>query len=98
MTDNTWVLEMIRDRDCRTDAERDVMNMAINSVKTEQADEFIPKRTGHWIVHEHAEEFYGRGVDNYECDNCGDWYLNKTNFCPNCGCRMIEPQESEGKG
>ena len=43
MTNNTWVLEMIRDRDCRTDAERDVMNMAINSVKTEDADEFIPK-------------------------------------------------------
>ena len=36
MTDNTWVLEMIRDRDCRTDAERDVMNMAINSLKAEE--------------------------------------------------------------
>jgi hypothetical protein len=45
---------------------------------------------GHWIVHEHAEEFYGRVVDNYECNNCGDWYLNKTNFCPNCGCNMSE--------
>ena len=47
-------------------------------------------KTGHWIVHEHAEEFYGRVVDNYECNNCGDWYLNKTNFCPNCGCNMSE--------
>ena len=49
-------------------------------------------KTGYWIVHEHAEEFLGRVVDNYECDKCHDWYLNKTNFCPNCGARMVGEQ------
>ena len=52
MTDNTWVLEMIRDRDCRTDAERDVMNMAINSVKAEQADKFVHRETLEQIMWE----------------------------------------------
>ena len=70
------------------------MSDLVNDIKAISSAE--PK-TGHWIVHEHAEEFYGRVVDNYECDNCGDWYLNKTNFCPNCGCAMVKPQESEDK-
>ena len=42
-------------------------------------------KTGHWI--------------NCKCDKCGyvvqPW--NTTNFCPNCGAKMIEPQESEDK-
>ena len=45
---------------------------------------------GHWIIHEHAEEFLGRVVDNYECSECHDWYLNKTNYCPSCGAKMVE--------
>ena len=52
-------------------------------------------KTGHWI-----EVTNGRG--GHECDICheyapsyqsGDEYL--TNYCPNCGCRMVEPQKSE---
>lgn len=44
-------------------------------------------KTGHWIL----------GV----CDECGyDWgkdapIASVPNFCPNCGARMVEPQESE---
>ena len=29
------------------------------------------------------------------CDQCEQGVEHPTNFCPNCGCRMIEPQESE---
>ena len=54
-------------------------------------------KTGHWI-----KVTNGRG--GHECDICheyapsyqsGDEYLTK--FCPNCGCHMVEPQESEDK-
>ncbi len=30
MDNSIWILELIRDRDCRTDAERDAMNRAID--------------------------------------------------------------------
>lgn len=42
-------------------------------------------KTGHWI--------------RCKCDKCGyevqPW--NTTNYCPNCGAKMVEPQESEEK-
>jgi hypothetical protein len=54
-------------------------------------------QTGHWI-----KVTNGRG--GHECDLCheyapsyqsGDEYLPK--YCPNCGAKMVEPQESEDK-
>ena len=50
------------------------------------------QRTGHWIEER----------THMECPNCHDiWHYeeNQTErfkFCPTCGYRMIEPQESEG--
>ena len=51
-------------------------------------------RTGHWIRLKH-----GKG----KCSECHDVVLiaqmyGNANYCPNCGKRMIEPQESEDKG
>lgn len=32
----------------------------------------------------------------FYCSECGHWQTyGKTNYCPNCGCHMFEPQESE---
>ena len=55
-------------------------------------------KTGHWIgIDEEPHE-------DYECDKCGYTISTYTaniephteyKFCPNCGCRMVEPQESE---
>lgn len=51
-------------------------------------------KTGHWIgIDEEPHE-------DWECDNCGfviwaDENIEKFHYCPNCGCRMFEPQESE---
>ena len=54
------------------------------------------EKTGHWVgIDEEPHE-------DYECDKCG--YVVSTfteniephteyKFCPNCGCRMVEPQE-----
>lgn len=42
--------------------------------------------TGHWINNQNG---------TYTCDKCGGKH-SRSNYCPNCGCRMVEPQESEG--
>ena len=43
-------------------------------------------KTGHWIEREHG------GV---KCSKCLIVFARPSIFCPNCGCRMVEPQESE---
>ena len=70
--------------------------------------EYVKPKTGHW-VEENINE-WSRKVFCSECGctppfehvSNGDIYsasgygvTNKTKFCPNCGCRMVEPQESE---
>jgi len=59
---------------------------AVNKIKAIPSAE--PK-TGHWISHydEDAKEGW------YECDRCHTERAFNTDFCPDCGCRMIEPQE-----
>ena len=48
-------------------------------------------KTGHWIIH--------GDYDAMECDKCGRAYseydYNAFNYCPSCGARMVEPQESD---
>lgn len=48
-------------------------------------------KIGHWIAH--PKGIYAHLV----CDKClsNAPYDCRTHYCPNCGCRMIEPQESE---
>lgn len=52
-------------------------------------------RKGHWIgIDEDPHE-------DWECDNCGfviwaDENIEKFHYCPICGAKMVEPQESEG--
>ncbi|MBR3243785.1 MAG: zinc ribbon domain-containing protein [Parasporobacterium sp.] len=31
----------------------------------------------------------------YKCDKCGEHNLGNTDYCPSCGAKMVEPQESE---
>ena len=34
----------------------------------------------------------------FYCSECGDWQTyGKSHYCPNCGAKMVEPQESEGE-
>lgn len=58
-------------------------------------------KTGHWIEHNTPNTCY------YDCSLCGcvapctefaDSYLWKlSNFCPNCGAKMVESQERSDK-
>ena len=48
-------------------------------------------KTGHWI-----EEFVDtEGEVRFTCSCCGKYQLFGTDFCYNCGAKMVEPQESE---
>lgn len=64
-------------------------------------------KTGHWILTD-IEDYR---VWYCNCSECGkdpqdyiggseDWWLIRNNlpkFCPNCGAKMVEPQESKEK-
>ena len=66
-------------------------------------------KTGHWIDDNENEidAQYGRHL--YKCSECNEyadmfvggtedwWDLEKPNYCPNCGAKMVEPQERSDK-
>ena len=67
--------------DCPKEEIEECFNMAIKALEQE------PK-TGHWIMHERHRE----------CSECKVWLLKdmpRNSYCPNCGAKMVEPQESE---
>ena len=43
-------------------------------------------KTGHWID----------SSNGWMCSECKWDNTFDTNYCPNCGAKMVEPQESEG--
>lgn len=67
-----------------TDRANNALNKAIKALEQE------PK-TGHWISHYDEDEKVGW----YECDRCHIERAFNTDYCPDCGAKMIEPQESE---
>lgn len=51
---------------------------------------------GHWIEHEKSISTAFKHLRECSCCKCYfDWMMPRNSFCPNCGARMIEPQESE---
>ena len=50
-------------------------------------------KTGHWIsLYDEVAK-----VSWYECDHCHNGMAFSTDYCPYCGCRMIEAQERSDK-
>lgn len=49
-------------------------------------------RAGHWIEHPHE---WGDNwqYSDYECSICHNWAHFDTDFCPNCGAKMVESEE-----
>ena len=77
----------------------DIVNNPLNI----RLDEIIKKlpsvrpqepKTGSWI--KNAEEWDNTNPP-YICSECGNAHLRKTDYCDQCGCRMVEPQEREDK-
>lgn len=63
----------------------EALTMAIRIIEQE------PK-AGHWIDCDNVEDY---SADGYDCSVCGVNAEYATSYCPNCGARMVEPQESE---
>lgn len=77
--------------DCATQYEAGNMGEIIENLEAiSKALEEEPK-TGHWIEHEQNEIAY------IECSECLTWFLRchltRNSFCPNCGVKMVEPEE-----
>ena len=51
------------------------------------------QKIGHWIEHKH------NGIEHIECSECLTWFLRshllRNSYCPNCGKKMVQPQERE---
>ena len=83
----------------------DACNQSINMFEATDRIEDLPSvhaepRTGHWEPT--GYDGYADGypvVDEWECSECGYEHYGDddtlTAFCPNCGAKMVEPQESE---
>ena len=56
--------------------------------------EYQEPRKGHWI---YIGQSYLGSLKICECSNCKKRTYGSHNYCPNCGAKMIEPQESEDK-
>jgi len=98
LTDNARGIDLTRyvDIDCEK------FNEFIDSIPSINPQPKI----GHWIQ---TNEFFinqdGQFIYKFICSECKYLsYFRKSNkkaiganVCPNCSCRMIEPQESEGK-
>ena len=59
-----------------------------NGVIRKAVEEIKQQKTGHWIFDEILDR-------NYYCSECKSMGVDYWDYCPNCGCRMVEPQESE---
>jgi len=55
-----------------------------------------PPKTGHWIMTGDYLITACGNVDYVKCSCCREYSLEEGDYCPNCGARMIDPQESEG--
>ena len=53
-------------------------------------------KTGHW-KRISMDKYTTHAQYWYECDKCGEHNLGNTDYCPSCGAKMVEPQESEDK-
>ena len=53
-------------------------------------------RKGHWKEHPH-EAGPNWKYSMYECSECHGWLEDDSDYCPDCGARMVEPQESEAE-
>ena len=89
MTKETIIKDLQNGIDFGFCPRKESLKIAIKALEQE------PK-TGHWIK---DKEALGYWIS--ECSVCSHIYhgdeklIYTPNYCPNCGCHMVEPQESE---
>lgn len=79
------------------DNNRDAENIEDLIVLITYMDPVNPQepKTGHWIKDD-SEDIAPIWKKIRVCSNCAYLQFNETNYCPNCGAKMVKPQESEG--
>lgn len=86
-----WLLGINYENRGKSDAEEfekdfnAILDLAIKALEQE------PK-TGLWIDCDNSDDY---SADGYDCSVCGVNTEYATSYCPNCGAKMVEPQESE---
>lgn len=68
-------------------------NKIIDRIKCAPAADVVPIRHGHWLTWE--EQFPGSTPKKKNnlgvfCDKCHNHADNQTDYCPNCGAKMVE--------
>ena len=51
-------------------------------------------KTGHW-KRVSGDKYVQHSMYYYRCSECDEDIIGKHNYCPNCGAKMVEQQESE---
>lgn len=75
----------------RADLNNGVISTSWNKEFTEALTGILEPETGHWIIYE------VHGHKACKCSKCDkdSGYPCNYKYCPNCGYRMLKPQESE---
>ena len=87
--------QIIRDTQHLGDSgEATIENVLIRAVEKGEK-----QRTGHWIQKLKYEVTDWNALDNltkvFVCSECREWQDHKSRYCPSCGAKMVDPQESE---
>ena len=64
---------------------REALDMAISALREQDAADVAPVRHGKWLP---TTKWWQGGSAWKRCSECGILHLGKSNYCPNCGCRM----------
>ena len=78
--------------DSATLSTRDVVN--VDDIEDLPSVNPQEPKTGHWEYIQYDKPSIG----NWHCSECRETFpvdCSKWNYCPNCGCAMVESQESE---
>lgn len=67
---------------------------ARNKIKNLPSVKSQEPKIGHW-ERISMDKYTTHAQYWYRCDRCGKDNLGNTDWCPSCGARMVEPQESE---
>lgn len=89
--DALWVMQMCRDRDARSEEEREAFDTAIEALKSESI--FTADRPrGEWHKNVEYSATGNRRTMADQCSVCSGivpWGMSdKFDFCPNCGADM----------
>ena len=65
----------------------------VSDLRDMKAADVAPVRHGKWLP---TTKWWQGGSAWKQCSECGILHLGKSNFCPNCGCKMdLEEEQHE---